>query len=203
MNSTGLKHSQNYPGNGSASSHAGSDLAEHHPAKALLAGFVGGLVGTIMMTQFQNAWSKASKKLKNGNHQQQDSERGQDSGKEVENEDATMKAAGKLAVLAGHGLSHTQKKKLGLVVHYAFGTLQGGLYGMAVELMNSQGGLVAGLAFGAFLFAGADELVVPLLGLSDKPAESPVSSHLYGFGSHLIYGLTTEITRRGLRAALD
>jgi hypothetical protein len=45
-----------------------------------------------------------------------------------------MKAAGKLAEMIGPPLSHEQKKKLGPVVHYSFGTLQGGVYGAVAEL---------------------------------------------------------------------
>jgi hypothetical protein len=54
-----------------------------------------------------------------------------------------------------------------------------------------------GSLFGSVLFLGADELAVPALGLSEA-AESP-SSHLYGWASHLVYGLTTELVRRQVR----
>jgi uncharacterized membrane protein YagU involved in acid resistance len=62
--------------------------------------------------------------------------------------------------------------------------------------------MVAGLVFGAALFVLADEVAVPAFGLSGKPTEVPVSSHLYGLGAHLVYGISAEIARRGMRAAL-
>ncbi len=148
---------------------AGTENCVEHArnlGKGVLAGMLGGLIGTIVMSEFQN----------------------------------TMKAAGKLAEMIGRRLSHEQKKKLGAVVHYSFGTLQGGVYGAVAELSEGHG-FIAGLTFGAALFVAADEVVVPALGLSPKPMESSISSHLYGLAAHLVYGVTTEVVRRGLRDA--
>lgn len=163
--------------------------------KGVAAGLVGGLIGTMVMNEFQKAWSKTSQALKNsdGQRQQQGSE---------ESENATMKAAGKVAHLAGRELSHEQKKKAGPVVHYSFGTIQGAVYGAVTELTRTPGGFVPALIFGAALFALADEVAVPALGLSGKPRETPVEMHLYGAAAHCVYGMATEMARRGLRAAL-
>jgi len=73
---------------------------------------------------------------------------------------------------------------------------------MITQLSGIRGGFPAGLFLGAALFGIADEVAVPALGLSGKPSEFPLSSHLYGLASHLVYGVTTEITRRAMRAAL-
>lgn len=175
----------------------GTDEHARNLKKGAIAGLVGGLIGTIVMTAFQNGWGKASQAFK-GNNNQPDQQ--QQSG--PESEDATMKAAGKLSEAAGHPLSHEQRKKFGPLVHYAFGTAQGALYGAVTELADIRGGLLAGVSFGAALFLVADEIVVPAAGLSGKASEAPLSSHLYGLASHLVYGLSTEIARRGLRAAL-
>jgi putative membrane protein len=169
--------------------------------KGVLAGVVGGLIGTIVMTEFQNAWAAASQKLKkenSGEHSGND----QDGESQQEKESATMKAAGKLGEVAGYRPSHEQKKKLAPVVHYGFGTLQGAAYGLTLELVRNPGGMVAGLAFGTALFVLADEVAVPAFELSDKPSEIPVSSHLYGLAAHLVYGISAEIARRGMRAIL-
>lgn len=92
--------------------------------KDLIAGVVGGMVGTIVMTQFQNAWSEASNALKqNGPRQELQGKKQRQ--REHENEDATMKAAGKIAQIVAHQLSHDEKKKFGPVVHYGFGTTKG------------------------------------------------------------------------------
>jgi uncharacterized membrane protein YagU involved in acid resistance len=159
----------------------------HELGKGIVAGVAGGLIGSIVMTEFQRAWSKFS-------------ERGRPQG--PPKEDASMKAAAKIAALAGRQLSYDSKKKLGPVVHYSFGTLQGALYGAAMEVSGQPGGLLSGAVFGSALFALADELAVPALGLSGKPKEYPLSSHLYGLASHLVYGLSSEIARRGVRASI-
>lgn len=169
--------------------------------KGMVAGMVGGLIGTIVMTQFQNGWTTASKKLsKNGDGARQQD--GESARAEQESEDATMKAAGKIAEVAGRRLSHEQKKKAGPFVHYGFGTLQGAMYGAVTELAKVPGGFVPSLVFGAALFTVADELALPALGLSGNPAEYPITTHLYGLASHIVYGLSTEVARRGLRAAI-
>jgi hypothetical protein len=81
--------------------------------KGLVAGMAGGLAGTIAMSQFQNGWQKASQALQAGQngHKGRSSKADSDKKSEPEKEDATMKAAGKLASLVGYELSLTQKKK--------------------------------------------------------------------------------------------
>lgn len=163
--------------------------------RGLVSGMIGGLVGTIVMTQFQNAWSKAAAEMK-----ESEEPAGRQDGEQKE--DATMKAAGKAASLVGREISHETKKKLGPVVHYGFGTVQGAFYGMVLESLGCAGGLIAGAAFGAALFALADEVAVPALGLSGKPSESPLPTHLYALSAHLVYGLSSEVARKGLRASI-
>jgi hypothetical protein len=98
--------------------------------KGLVAGGAAGLAGTIAMTQFQHLWSKASEKLNDKSTMPGDS--GTRSN-ESDSEDATMKAAGKLAALARHNLSREEKKKASPIIHFAFGTGMGSLYGALVE----------------------------------------------------------------------
>jgi hypothetical protein len=172
---------------------------EHHLAKGLVAGVVSGLLGTIMMTEFQNAWSKASEALKERDASKDEASESKNKS-EPEKEDSTMKAAGKIAELGGHPLSHEEKKRFGQVVHYSFGALQGGLYGGVKEMTGSSGVVLPALLLGSVLFAAADEISVPALGLSGKPSEYPLFSHLYGLASYLVYGVSTEMFRRGLRA---
>src|ERR1700756_628774 len=90
--------------------------------KGLVAGAAGGLAATIVMSQFQTAWSKASKAFeKDEDTRQRDDQQG---------EDATMKAAGKLAKAAGHELSRPEKKNAGPFIHYGFGTAMRALHGV-------------------------------------------------------------------------
>lgn len=155
------------------------------------------------MNQFQAVWVKAAGQLSrhetdgsgNGNQEQTQSQAG-------DSEDATMKIAGEISeTILREPLTHEQKKKAGPVVHYAFGALMGAAYGAVVE--NAPRTKVgAGIPFGATLFALADEVAVPVFGLSKPPKEYPLSTHASALAGHLVYGLTTEAVRRGARQGL-
>ena len=164
--------------------------------KGVVAGAVGGLVGSWTMNQAHAAIAKL-KKQSNGQQQSEGN-----SGESGESEDATMKAAGKtLQVVAGRQLTHEQKKKAGPVVHYAFGAAMGAAYG-AISETQRRLTPVAGPIFGSALFVAADEIGVPLAGLSGPPRNYPISSHLEALAAHLVYGVTADLVRRGVRAAL-
>ena len=176
--------------------------------KGTVAGLVGGLVASWTMNQFQAAWSKATKGFEkpHGAQSMQPSDGGnpgQSSGQnEAEQDDATVKAARAISKgVFGHELKESEKKPAGAAVHYAFGSATGGLYGAAAELVPEvTTGL--GLPFGAAFWLLADEVSVPLLGLSKGPTEYPVSTHVYALASHLVYGVTAEMSRRALRQVL-
>jgi putative membrane protein len=119
-----------------------------------------------------------------------------------EQNDATVETAKFISRnVFGHDLKESEKETAGAAVHYAFGTATGGLYGALAEV-SPQLTMGAGLPFGAAFWLIADEVTVPLLGLSEGPTEYPVSTHVYSFASHLVYGVTTEVTRRALRQVL-
>ena len=112
-----------------------------------------------------------------------------------------MKTADRISeLLQGRHLTRDEKKKAGPVLHYAFGAIMGAVYGASVEV-NPAANALAGIPFGAILFAAADEVALPALGLSDKPAAYPLSTHLYGLVSHAVYGVTTETVRRMVRGS--
>ena len=176
--------------------------------KGAVAGLVGGLVASWTMNQFQAAWTKAAAGFEkpHGAQSMQPSEGSQAAGsspqQSEDQDDATVKAAKAVSEgVFGHELKESEKKPAGAVVHYAFGSATGGLYGAAAEVAPEvTTGL--GLPFGVAFWMVADEGVVPLLGLSKGPTEYPVSTHVYALASHLVYGLTTEVTRRVVRNIL-
>ena len=173
--------------------------------KGAVAGLVGGLVASWTMNQFQAAWSKAAAGFEkpHGAQSMQPSDGstpGQSPDKNNEDQDdATVKAAKAISEnVFGHELTESEKRPAGAAVHYAFGTATGGLYGAAAEFAPEvTTGL--GLPFGVAFWMVADEGAVPLLGLSKGPTEYPVSTHAYALASHLVYGLTAEVTRRAVR----
>ena len=96
-------------------------------------------------------------------------------------------------------LQREEKGPAGDAVHYLFGTAAGGLYGvLAGKMPAARSGL--GSLFGALLWLVSDEIAVPALGLAKPANQYPPSVHAASFGAHLVYGITTEVVRRGLRA---
>ncbi|MBX3166628.1 MAG: DUF1440 domain-containing protein [Candidatus Eremiobacteraeota bacterium] len=116
-------------------------------------------------------------------------------------EDATERLAECLIwEIIGVHLTARQKQTLGTLVHYLFGSSSAAGYGLLAEFLPaSRTGL--GVPFGTAVWLGADEGAVPLLGLSRDPSEQSLLVHLTSMGSHWIYGLTTELMRRQLRAS--
>jgi hypothetical protein len=176
--------------------------------KGTVAGLVGGLVASWTMNQFQAVWSKAAEGFEKPHGAQSmqpsdssDAAQSSDRNKE-DQDDATVKAAKAISEgIFGRKLKESEKKPAGAAIHYAFGSATGGLYGAAAEVAPQlTTGL--GLPFGVAFWMVADEAVVPLLGLSKGPTKYPVSTHVYALASHLVYGLTTEVTRRAVREIL-
>jgi putative membrane protein len=179
-------------------------------AKGALAGAIAGLVAGWVMVEFQKAWAKLEKTAQQRSaHSKNLDEHGVPEHRAIHPEgeqdkqpdDATVKTAEAISEgLFGHRLSRDEKKIAGPAVHYAFGAIMGALYGATVEATPAaRAGF--GTAFGAVVFVGADEIGVPAMGLSPK-VDVALSKHLYGFASHLVYGVATEAVRRPVRAAM-
>lgn len=162
--------------------------ADADPLRGAIAGLAAGLAASLVMDLFQKAVSALSS----------DDEQGDGDASEP----ATVKAADKLAcATTGAAMPEQAKPIAGQGVHYAFGAALGVAYGVAAEyLPETTTG--AGTLFGATSALLFDEAAVPALGLGSAPWEAPASTHLYALGSHLVFGLATETTRRLVRQAL-
>jgi uncharacterized membrane protein YagU involved in acid resistance len=156
---------------------------------------IGGIVASWVMEEFQSAWMKAAKAMESQNGSPNTQEK-------TEQEPATVKAAEMVSEkVFGQHLADEDKQWAGNAVHYATGGAFGAVYGLAAELAP-QVTVAAGLPFGTAVWLAIDEGAVPLFGLSKGPAEYPVSTHVYALASHFVYGLTTEVVRRGLRSSV-
>ena len=180
--------------------------------KGAAAGLVAGFVASWVMNQFQAKLGESfsGRQKSHGAQSEQTGtpeagageflkKRGADSAED----NAAERTANVLSVAAlNKPLSREEKDLGGTIFHYAFGAGTGALYGAASEVVPFvRTGL--GLPFGLGVWAVADEFVVPALGLSKPPSDYPVSIHGYAFASHLVYGLTTELTHRLTRRALS
>lgn len=178
--------------------------------KGLLAGAVGGLVASCVMNQFQAAWSRRTRGVARS-HGAQSVQTGEPRGGDewaagrlddaaaAETRDATERLAAAAAeTFAGRELTRREQDAGGTLVHYAYGAATGAAYGLAAEYAPAVSAGF-GLPFGAAVWLGADELVVPALGLSKPAGDYPVSVHAQSVAAHLVYGLTTELVRAALR----
>ena len=149
--------------------------------KGVIAGALGGLTASWIMTRFQGLLAQAF---------------GQTEPHEGQDEDATVKTARKISSgVLNHDLSAEEKETAGPIVHYAYGTGIGALYGgLAQRKRITTSGF--GSAYGAAVWALGDEVAVPALGLGRKPAETPIAQHFQMLAAHVVYGLTLEGVRR-------
>jgi hypothetical protein len=179
--------------------------------KGMAAGIVAGLVASAVMNQFQKLVggliageerSHGAQSLQRGSPEHGAARELQEAGIDREDDDAPERLASVIAKgVFDQELTEHEKNAAGTVLHYAYGTSMAAVYGAAAEIVPKVT-TGAGLPYGALIWLGADEGVVPLLGLSKAPMEYPLSIHAYALASHLVYGLTTEAVRRTVRKAL-
>ena len=157
--------------------------------KGAVAGLIGGLVASFVMSEFQSFLSALSEEEKKS--------------KKKREEPATVKAAEEISkAVFDHRLKKSEKDAAGEAMHYAMGATSGLIYGIASEIapMTTVG---FGLPFGAAVWLVADDVIVPALGLAKPATQYPLSTHAYALSSHLVYGLTTDIVRQAVRDLLD
>ena len=111
---------------------------------------------------------------------------------------ATLKVADRICeAVYGRKVSEENQATAGAAVHYATGAVLGAAYG-AVAQNSAEITTGHGTAFGAAISLVLDEIVVPAAGLHGKPTAEPLSSHVFGLASHLVFGLCLETVRRTL-----
>lgn len=97
-----------------------------------------------------------------------------------------------------HDPDQETKSELSNVVHWSYGVLQGGVYGVMQPVLGDNA-LLGGALFGTGLWLLGDELAVPLLGLQDGPTAASPATHLNRLALHLAYGVTTAATMQLLK----
>lgn len=150
------------------------------PLRGLAAGIAAGLVASLAMNLFQKVWAAALPMPSSGD------------------DPATVKAAQRVSRAAtGKFFASEDKEAAGEAVHYMFGAMLGGAYGLLAEYrpeVTKGYGTLFGLGSAAF-----DEIGVPAVGLSGLPTDFPPATHAYALASHLVFGGVTEVTRRLVR----
>jgi len=164
--------------------------------RGFISGLVGGPVASWTMNQFWAVKARLQQQMQSSGDQESQNQQ-----EEREENNPTVKTAETITrPQLKRELTKQEKKTGGSVVHYAFGALTGGVYGMLSEVMPAVSAGF-GMAWGSAVWLGADEIMVPSLKLGGRPQAYPLSQHLSGLGAHLVYGLTAEAVRRTMRAA--
>lgn len=168
--------------------------------KGVVAGIVGGLAGTWAMSEFQGLWSRVVDGYESpssaGRHDARDWQ------EKSEDENANELVAQTLARwTVGRALTRDELAVAAATVHYTFGAAMGAMYGAAAESSRAAR-TGAGAGFGTALWVAADEIAMPVLGLSEPTHNREWDLHAQSFAAHLVFGVTTEIVRDGVRRAL-
>src|SRR5438045_1208977 len=107
------------------------EQTDTEPVRGLLCGLAAGLAATWAMTQFQRGWLKA---LKSASPEQHHDQRQHEQG-----EHAPVKVARVLSrTVLDHDVPPARRERAGTFVHYAFGTLMGGIYGVTTEYVPQE-----------------------------------------------------------------
>lgn len=141
-------------------------------------GGIAGLVAGLAMTQLHTIWSAIEERLRKG-------EGGGGGGGGVP---ATVRAA---EAVVGR-LDARRKAVAGDVAHYMMSAATGAFYTLSRVPAS-------GAAYGAAVWIVADELMVPLLRLSEPPWRYPFSTHVRALLAHLVYGVTLDASLRAAR----
>jgi hypothetical protein len=179
------------------------DRHEPNRWKDFIIGVLGSIAGLIAMRLY---WQYVAPQIagKEPSKQPRDNEESEPQplddisfiGRQYRAGESSTAAIGRLAYreIAGkEPRAYETKTILSNLVHWIYGLLQGGLYGVMSNFLKIPDP-VAGLMYGAGLWFFGDELAVPMLGLQGGPTDVSADQHLNRLGAHLAYGLATAVT---------
>jgi len=98
-------------------------------------------------------------------------------------------------------LSEKEEEVSVQAIHWTFGALVGGVYGIVAEYQPAVTSRL-GANFGVTLCGITHASALPLMGLTEKPEDQPVREHASELVTHTMYGVTTELVRRLARKVL-
>jgi putative membrane protein len=158
----------------------------------MVAGALGGLAGTWAMSEAQRMWTHAvdgepppeSAAGKHDARDWQERSEGQNS-----NEIAAQAVGG---TVIGRPLHRDELAVGAALVHYSFGAAVGALYGAFVARHPQR---ASGVGFGLIVWLLADEIAMPLLGLSESTLRRPAEKRMQSIAAHIVFGVTAESTR--------
>lgn len=160
--------------------------------KGAVAGAIGGLAGTLAMNYAQRAWTVAvDGRAPASAADEQDARDWQERDEQQNANELAAQAAATATVQ--RPLTPRELSIAARVVHFAFGAAVGAAYGAAIR--HDPSPRPTGVLLGVTLWLLADEIAMPVMGLSRSTLERPLELHLQSFAAHIVYGVTTERVR--------
>jgi len=104
--------------------------------------------------------------------------------------------------VAGRSLPEGQRKLASQGLQWGFGAAAGAVYGAMVEAEPSLSAW-KGVAFGLTVNRITHESVLPRLGLVPPKDEQATQERISEWVTHALYGIVTDIVRRGVRKGLS
>jgi hypothetical protein len=168
-------------------------LKRHDLLVGALAGAAGGVIGTLAMNYAQRLWTLAV----DGRPplSAADEHDARDWQERSEHQNSNELAAQALANATVHRpLTSRELSIVARVIHFSFGAMVGAVHGVYAHRHPRRPR--TGMALGATLWLTADEIAMPLIGLSRSTLQRPLEMHLQSLVAHLVYGVATENVRR-------
>jgi uncharacterized membrane protein YagU involved in acid resistance len=161
--------------------------------RAVLAGILGGLAGTLAMNYAQRLWTLAvdghPPRSAGGKHDARDWQ------EREEARNANELAAHAIATMVfQRPLTCEELRVAAPLVHYSFGAALGALYGSFIH-NDRRSPFRRGATFGTAVWLLADEVAMPLLRLSRPTTARSLEKHLQSFVTHLVFGTVAELVR--------
>jgi len=159
------------------------------PLGDMAAGIAGGMVATALVAVLMQLSAKAGA----------DPAASDAAGEpRIGSPDAATEAVDRLAQAAtGHEVPDRYEQAATGAFQFAFGAALGAAYGLAARYLPAAT-TGRGTLFGTAVWAAFDEMLVPVTGLSGKPADSPLATHASALGVHLVFGAAVEAVRGAL-----
>jgi uncharacterized membrane protein YagU involved in acid resistance len=148
----------------------------------VVGGAVAGVVATWVMTRVTSLMYEHENKRA---REREDRARGDKTAYEA--------AAEKGARMLGKTLTQTQRRRFGLIIHWAVGIGAAIVYA-AIRTQVDSPDVRHGLLFGFVFWVVMDEGMTPLLRLTPGPMAFPWQTHLRGLVGHLVFGAAVEIS---------
>jgi hypothetical protein len=167
------------------------------PNHAVLGGLLGGLAGTLAMNYAQRMWTHAvdgtAPQSAAGKHDARDWQERQEGRNANE-----LAAQTVVTTFGGRRLTDDELAIAAPLIHFTFGAVAGAAYGCFVTRERHQFG--SGAAFGAAVWLLADEIAMPMLGLSRPTTERSWEQHLQSLAGHIVFGTVAEMIRAAVLA---